>query len=218
MVPVHRSFPSLLATVFVSLICLATSSAQETMTKIVFRDGGKGIEKGSFAEQPKTLYTLGKEKGRLEEALDSAQGLHGLVVVNGKDCWILNRVTKTGRHIIDPGPTNDFHVPLVPPTKEKEPPPFGDFEMGREIAFMTKHHVEPKTIQQDGKSLDHYEYAQDGYVLQLDVSQEKGTPVMICVVKDKVEVARLFYLEYVQSIPADPTLFVPPADFKISDD
>ena len=187
------------------------------MSKIVTRDAGKWSEEGSFAAQPKTLYRLGKEKGRLEEALDSAQGLHNLFIVNGKDIWILNRVTKKGRHIIDTDATHNFHAPLIPPIKPDEPPPLGDFEIGHEVAFMTDHQVKPQTVQQEGKPVERYEYNQDGYFLQVDVSPEKGVPVSVRVLKDKEEVVHLIYVEYVTGLPADPSLFAPPADFKISE-
>ncbi len=50
---------------------------------------------------------------RIEEALDAANGIHGIVVVDEPKIWMANLYDKTGRLIIDPGPTYFAKAPIV---------------------------------------------------------------------------------------------------------
>ena len=47
----------------------------------------------SFATKPKTMYRAGNGHCRTEESPDIEQGLHGLMIVNEPDVWMLNLLT-----------------------------------------------------------------------------------------------------------------------------
>src|SRR5215813_14036174 len=91
----------------------AAECAPEKMVRIVTRDATPGIDPQSFPALPKTLYRLGNGRGRVEEMPDPARSVHGLIVVNEPDGWIVNLHDKTGRHLVDPGSSLIFRAPIL---------------------------------------------------------------------------------------------------------
>ena len=88
---------------FVLLIAPA-QEVPKTMTKITT----KVVEPkptSSFLAQGKTMWRAGTKYARIEEAPDTANGIHGLLIVNEPDAWMINLFEKSGRHMVDPGPT-----------------------------------------------------------------------------------------------------------------
>ncbi|MGZ6050349.1 MAG: hypothetical protein ACXWKN_18310, partial [Phenylobacterium sp.] len=67
---------------------------------------------GAFAAAPLVLYRQGSLMARSEEAPDPARRLHLLMVTHAPDTWFVNLADRTGKHIVDPGPSIDVHVPL----------------------------------------------------------------------------------------------------------
>lgn len=102
------------------------------MTKIQVRLEGPDIPAGSFATKPKVMYRAGTGYCRMEEEEDTANGNHGLLVVNEPDAWMVNLVTKTARHIVDPGPTLNCHMPLFADDPDKDA---SGLEFGLEMQF-----------------------------------------------------------------------------------
>lgn len=66
-----------------------------------------------FVAQPRTLYRLGDRYGRLEEPFNAKDNVHLLVVVSEPDIWMANLVDMSGQHLVDPGPTFEFHAPIL---------------------------------------------------------------------------------------------------------
>ena len=64
---------------------------------------------GSFAAKPRVFYRAGNRYCRVEETPDPDQGIHGLMIINEPDWWMVNLFSKTARHGVDPGPT--FQLP-----------------------------------------------------------------------------------------------------------
>lgn len=137
-----------LAALFCSVFFLASisaaqqqsESAPKTMTKLIVRLSSPEIPEGSFAAAPRTLYRAGTRYCRIEEAPDPGQGIHGLIVINEPDIWMVNLYAKNARHMVDPGPTFNCRLPIfvdVDSTQAAEDlkKPLMDLEFGREIAF-----------------------------------------------------------------------------------
>src|SRR5437016_2362858 len=80
------------AILVISLVAsrLAAQCSPQKLLRIVTQDASPGVPAGSFATQPKTTYRLGKTFARVEEAEDREHGIHGLVVVNSPDNWMVN--------------------------------------------------------------------------------------------------------------------------------
>ena len=97
----RRNISSLL---FLALTTGAFSQqSSTTMTKVVIRLQNPNAKNDSFTLKPKTMYRAGTTYCRIEEQPDPERGIHGVVVINGPDVWMVNLLTKTARHMIDPG-------------------------------------------------------------------------------------------------------------------
>ncbi len=80
-------------------VCAPTNLVHITVANVT-----PGIEANSFNAQPKDYYRLGSGKLRIEDALDGANGIHGVVVIDEPKIWMANLYDKTGKLIVDPGP------------------------------------------------------------------------------------------------------------------
>lgn len=111
------------------------------MVRIVTRVVGPSVPAGSFAAKPKTLYRLGARYGRVEELPNPASGLHLLVVVNEPDVWMVNRVDRTGQHMVDKGPTYNFRAVIF--DEEGMPLLLQTLELGCEGKFLKENGAKP---------------------------------------------------------------------------
>ena len=119
----------------------AAACAPERMVRIVTRVATPPAEPGSFGAAPKTLYRLGTKYGRVEELPNPATKLHLLIVVNEPDVWMVNRLDRTGRHIVDQGPTFNFRAAIF--DKDGMPPILRSLELGCERAFLAANNAKP---------------------------------------------------------------------------
>ena len=87
----------------------------EVMTRMVVRLMGPGIEPGSFAALPKTIYRAGDEYARIEDAPDARQHVQKLTVIAGRDAWSANLTDKHGTHSVEHGGAGDLPIPIVLP-------------------------------------------------------------------------------------------------------
>ncbi|HEY2118066.1 MAG TPA: hypothetical protein VGH37_02685 [Candidatus Acidoferrum sp.] len=98
------------------------------------------VDQQSFAAKSKVLYRAGHQYCRTEEAPDAPNGIHGLVIINEPNAWLINLETKTGQHFIDPGPTFNCRLQIFAPIGTKDAPDMltNDLEFGRELEFFQK--------------------------------------------------------------------------------
>src|ERR1700730_2128721 len=98
------------------LVCVlnAVSFGQqpEIMTKLAVRLESADIPAESFAAKPKVMYRAGTGYCRTEELPDPEHGIHGLMILNEPDAWMVNLLTKTAQHFVDPGPTFHCRMPI----------------------------------------------------------------------------------------------------------
>lgn len=66
----------------------------DMMTKLTVRLQSPDIPEESFAAKPKTMYRTGNGYCRTEELPDPEQGIHGLMIINEPDVWMVNLLTK----------------------------------------------------------------------------------------------------------------------------
>ena len=114
-------------------------TADELMTKIVFRVEAPGLSPTSLAAQPKTLYRWGSTMGRVEQEPDPAHPGPDLFIANGHDGWAISVAAKTGNHMIDPT-TDQFYFWIIP-GDSLETAAAGGFELGKEVEFMKNQKV-----------------------------------------------------------------------------
>lgn len=126
----------------------------------------------AFARKPKTLYRLGEKYGRMEEELDEERNLHGLIVVNEPNVWMVNLADRTGKHIVDTGESVVFHAPLVDKAQSKL---WSQFEFGCEVEFMKAVGAEAESLPDGGTR---YVHAAEGVTATLTVKAD-GKPARV---------------------------------------
>ena len=74
------------------LITFLTSSllGVEEIVKVVYRLQGPDIEPGAYTGLHRTVFRVGNAMGRVEETRDLNFGMHALIILNGKDVWMIN--------------------------------------------------------------------------------------------------------------------------------
>src|ERR1035441_3745446 len=102
------------ATALLLGLCMVVSAEDmpKTMTKLMVKSESPDTPKDSFASQPKRMYRTGTGYCRIEENPDPEHGIHGLMIINEPDVWMINRLDKTARHIVDAGPTFNCRLPI----------------------------------------------------------------------------------------------------------
>jgi hypothetical protein len=75
-------------------------AAPATMTKLMVKLESPEIPKDSFAAEAKRMYRAGSRYCRIEENPDLEHGIHGLLIMNEPDVWMINRLAKTARHMV----------------------------------------------------------------------------------------------------------------------
>ena len=190
--------------------------ADEPMIKIVYRNIGPELSPDSFVAKPKTFYLWGATRSRTEELPDPALKLQELIISNGKDIWMVNLWDKTGRHIIDPGPTYNAHAPIVP-SDPGTSPRVKDFEMAHEMEFMVKHQAKLSEGKLNGVPSVVYETTQEGLTLRLYLVPATKMPMGVSVYDGDHCLRQILYDEYTTNLKSDPSLFKPPEGIQMSE-
>jgi hypothetical protein len=203
---------TVLSLLIVSAAVLGDAAADcrpDPMLKVVYRDVTPGVAAGTFLEKPKTLYRLGNKYGRLEEAPDAEAGIHQLIVTSEPDMWVVNLLSKTGNHMIDPGPTFNFHAPIV--WLEEGPSVIRELEFGCELSFFKAHKAKLKGKKtMDGKQYDRYEINVQKWRLDLLYDSQGGIPFEVSVHEGKKPLQVLRYDAYQPKLEPDMSLFAAP--------
>jgi hypothetical protein len=84
-------------TLLVASLAMA-QDAPKTMNRITVQLDGPEIPQDSFARKPKTIYRAGSRYCRVEEAADPEHNIHGLLILNEPNAWMVNLATKTAPH------------------------------------------------------------------------------------------------------------------------
>jgi hypothetical protein len=109
----------------------------KTMTKVEVVLQSPDVPAGSFASKPKVMYRAGSRYCRVEEAPDPDKGIHGLLIISEPDYWMVNLLTKAGRHGVDSGPTFNCRMPIFPEISGL------DLEFGLELDYFKSRGVTP---------------------------------------------------------------------------
>lgn len=207
---VLRGLVAILIVLIPSSIAFAADCAPEKMVRIVFREATPGIDPRSFAAQPKTLYRLGLTQGRLEEVPDRERRIHGLIVVNERDVWIVNRFDRSGQHVVDPGPTFALRAPVL--GGEDVPPPLLELEFGCELAFIEAR--APKAGGQldlgGGVVLDQHRYTHGDHGVAVLVRPEDRRVFGVAYYQRGALRRLILYVEYELGLEPNPALFARP--------
>ena len=186
----------------------------KTMIKVATKIVEPKPEAGSFLEQPKTMWRAGTTYSRTEEVPDQTNHVHLVAIVHEPDAWMINLFDKTGRHLVDPGPTFNVHLPIFEkPSGMKTK--LSELEYGKEVEFFTKNGARQSTGEMiDGKSTDRQELSIGGSRLVLLTDAKSKNPVRISRIQG-VQRETIAYLAYDDALPFDPKLFQCPAGISV---
>jgi hypothetical protein len=118
------------------------------MTKLAVRLESPQIPEQGFAAKAKVIYRAGSRYCRTEESPDAEHGIHGLMIINEPDIWMVNLLTKTAQHYLDPGPTFNCRMPMFQGEAVKSDADMKnallELEFGRELGYFKDKGADPK--------------------------------------------------------------------------
>lgn len=194
----------------------AMTCAPSKLVRIVQTAVTPGIDPTSFGAQPRTYYRIGNNNLRIEEAPDTANGIHGLVIVSEPNIWMINLFDNTGQHIVDPGPTFNAVAPVI--AIRGLPAKLADMQLGCEEDYLTTNAVKPTRTEHIGDAdFTVYRIADGGDALELLERRGTTTPAYARYYhQGKLNLA-LRYDVYETGLADDPSLFVPPGGIKMKE-
>src|SRR5882724_1033467 len=92
---------------FAGLLCVAALGEEPpaTMTVVSARLRHPEVPDQSFGAKPKVYFRAGTRYCRIEEEADPQNGIHGVMIINEPDVWMVNLLDKSAKHFVDTGPT-----------------------------------------------------------------------------------------------------------------
>lgn len=209
-------------TLFVILTLLSSvafaQDTPKTMTRLEVRMAGREVPPGSFAAKPKVYFRTGNRYCRIEEAEDTENKIHGLMILNEPDAWMVNLFDKTARHTIDRGPTFNCRLPIFLNIGADDAPDLAtqNLEFGKELEFFRSYGASPHTgpvVENKQTSLYIIEMGTTNLGLLTYGSPER--PLTISrKYKDHMDI---FWYNSSEEIPFDPKLFSKPEGVTIQE-
>jgi hypothetical protein len=202
-----------------AITTLAGDDTPKTMTKIEVHLEGPEVMAGSFLAQPKVIYRAGTKYCRVEETQDSQNKIHGLLIVNEPDAWMINLSDKSARHVVDPGPTFNCKLPMFAQVDSKDEGAmlYQNLQFGRELAFFKQMGATGQPGPEEGgkKTTQYAIEIGSTRFLMFTVGAPNEHPLAVArSVGAKGEV--FIYTAY-EEVPFDSKLFARPDDIKISE-
>jgi hypothetical protein len=210
-----KSIFMLLATCFFIAQPTYAQPTSNKMTKIVSRDTSPDTPRSSFRAKPKTLYRIGDTYARVEEELDPALNMHGLIIVSEPKIWMINLLDRTGQLIIDPGPTYVFRAPIIPPDSPNQESPLRGFEFGQEYEFLRDNNATLTKEILQGKTYDKLYLKKDGISISLLSHTGEDRPYRVIIFKGKQLALQVDYDYYKRDLEPQMFLFEPPKGIQI---
>lgn len=191
---------AVLAAVVVSGLLVSFSRPLEPMTRIdavvVYPDG---------AEVATTWWRVGLILGRSESA-------ESLVVYREPELWVVDLPRRTGLHVVDPGPSFGFHLPVIGLVANPDPQAaLTGLEIGAERLFMEARGVRPIA----GRYL--YRDPESGIEAELQVDPLAGTPRRIELRSEAGRLVTIHYQGVQTGLPVEMGLFQAPGGVSLSE-
>jgi hypothetical protein len=197
--------------------CLAqTIAAQETpakMTHLIVQLSGDEVPPDSFAAKPKTMWRASSRFCRVDELPDPEQGIHGSMIINEPDVWMVNHIDKSARHIVDQGPTFNCRLPIFANDAETLKTKIGELEFGNEINFFLENGAELVPGPKLSFEAKFYNLKIGATTLLLVERVDIHAPIRVAMIRDG-KAATFTYKLWEQS-PFDQTLFSKPQGLTI---
>jgi len=205
--------------------CLLTTSliAQQTpkiMTKMVVQLDSSDVPAGSFAAKPKTMFRAGTQFCRVEEEPDPEHGIHGVLISNEPDAWLVNLETKSAQHMVDPGPTFNCRMPIFAnrfqELPEEEFKQIRGLEFGFELEFFKSKGATPQPggVMQGQQTTAYKRTFGDSSVALFTYGTPERPLAVAWLRGDKHDI---FWYSGYGDLDFDPKLFAKPEHVKVDD-
>ncbi|HEY1265418.1 MAG TPA: hypothetical protein VGF06_17940 [Terriglobales bacterium] len=191
-----------------------TQAVPSKMLKMVVRREAPDSPPGTFAAKPKTYYRAGTQYCRIEEEPDAPNGIHGVIITNEPDSWLVNLADKSAKHVVDEGPTFNCQLPIFVAGEEiksaadmkKE---LFQLEFGKELIFFGAPDAttKPGPAFRGAATTAHIRKV-DGSQIYLFMGDDTGKPVAIAMQKADKRV--IYWYEDFEEVPFDSKLFARP--------
>ena len=122
----------LLTALLLASLTLGAQAADDNMLFVEYRVVSADLPTSSPETQPRKVWLLGKEFLRFEDVPNPETKVHGLIIVDEPDIWIIDRKKSQGQHAIDPGPQYVVHFPIFPREQSEK---LKQLEFGSELKF-----------------------------------------------------------------------------------
>ncbi len=194
----------------------AEACAPGQLVRVVYRNVSPGLAASDPAAQPRILWRIASTFLRSEEQPDPASGVQTLVIVSEPDLWVINLTDRTGRHAIDPDPSQIVRAPIVP--MPDAPPIFQSLEFGCEADFVRANAPAPqsRTKWGDGPAQLHV-LTQGEHSLAILMDSRRNTPLLISYLRQGRPVLVVRYDDHRTGVPAREDLFRPPGFVKLQE-
>jgi hypothetical protein len=213
----HKVKIALLASCLLSSVLIA-QQPPKIMTRLQVQIQSPEVPADSFAAKPKIIYRAGTQYCRVEEQPDPSNGIHGLMIINEPDAWMVNLATGSAQHIVDPGPSFNCRLPifsdLVANLPEAESKEILGLEFAQEYEFFKARGATPQPggVQQGQQTT--------AYMLKFGESTfalfTYGTPERpLAVAWKRGEKHEIFWYSEYEQMKFEPKLFSKPEKVKI---
>jgi len=174
---------------------------------------------GSFLAKPKVIYRAGTRYCRAEEAEDTENKIHGLLIVDEPDAWMVNLYDKSARHVVDPGPAFNCRLPIFAKADSKDEGAFlyEELQFGNELKFFKQMGATGQPgPEEGGKKTTQYtiEIGNTRFAM-FTISTPDERP--LAVARTVGAKAKVFVYTAYEENPFDPKLFAKPDNVKISE-
>jgi hypothetical protein len=185
------------------------------MIHAIVQMSGTDIADESFAAKPKIFWRASNQYCRVDEESDPANGIHGRLVFNEPDAWLINLADQTAKHVLDPGPTFNCRLPIFAFDPDAVKSKIGEVEIGRELDFF--HTNGAKLVEGPKLSFEanYYELKIADSVLHLVERVDIHAPILIVLVRG----GKLYKARYLlwDEVPFKADLFAKPTGVRIEE-
>jgi hypothetical protein len=176
---------------------------------------GSDIPGDSFFNKPKVFWRASNRYCRVDEEPDPDRGIHGRLVMNEPDAWLINLADHTAKHVLDKGPTFNCRLPIFAIDLEMARSKIAELEIGHELEFFDANGaklVDGPKLEFDAK---YYELQVGDSTLRLVERVDIHAPIMIGLLRgDKLYTARYLLWE---EVPFREDLFAKPTGVAIEE-
>jgi hypothetical protein len=191
----------------------------DSMTKMAVTFESPTTPPGTFPTVPMTVYRVGTQYCRSDEALNAAEHAQWTTIDNEPNSWTVNVTKKKAQHFVDPGPRLECRIPIFRDKQVKgdnDTNPFLDLEYGLELEYFKGKGsaAKPGPALRDKPTTAYTVPIKDWQVTLYTT----GTPERpLALRRQRGNVTQTYWYEVYEQVPFDAQLFAKPEGVKIQE-